>query len=56
MELSEDGMRGDREETPDTPETPRTPDPRPGEEGTSRGVHADTTAQTIMIQIHMDML
>ena len=38
MELSEDGMRGDREETPDTPDTPRTPDPRLGEEGTSRGM------------------
>ena len=36
MELSEDGMRGDREETLDTPGMSGTPDPRPGEEGTSR--------------------
>ena len=35
MGLSEDGMRGDREETPDTPDTPRTPDPGPREQGTS---------------------
>ena len=37
MELSEDSMRGDREETPNTPDTPRTPDPGPREQGTSGG-------------------